>query len=128
MLNELKALLDKIRPRFKSNIDPDLYDYDFWTKTEKTAKKEREKALEKALKHRKETDITEGTVVNGMMYSLELKITQTSKFDKEVFIEKLLEKYGKTLNRVELRELATASVVPAGDRKAFSITSNTEGL
>lgn len=113
--NEIRLLIDKLRPKYENNTDPLIFDYDFYTNLEKHAKKERENALNRLIADK---PVEEGRIVKGKMWALDLKITPMNLFDKETFIDKILQKY-KNVERHVLRELAGVSL-KSSERKYYT--------
>lgn len=120
MLPEIIKVRDRLAPKSSSNIDPTLFNYKFWTDLEKLSKKHRTLALDAAQKLSDDASKV-GTIVSGGRFILTHSVSNPiSAFDKEVFIEKILEKY-PSVSRHELRELATASVVEGSRRHTYSV-------
>lgn len=115
--NEIRLVLDKLRPKYENNTDPLIFDYDFFTELEKYAKKERADKLNAIVKD-PESLHESGRVVRGSAWALDLKVDQTNSFDKEVFIDNILTHYKDKVSRPILRELAGKSTKP-GERKSF---------
>lgn len=128
MKNEIKDLADRLRreQKFKSNIDGLIWDYGFYTELNRLVKKQREETLAVALTAGGNKPLESGTtVVKGQKLNIDLKIIDMSKFDKEVFISKIMAYYGDKVDGFKLRELAMESVVPSGDRKEFKVVDKT---
>lgn len=120
MLSQLISLRNSLQPHSTSNNDAVQFNYLFWTDLEKTAKKERAKALttvQKASKHPEKA----GIILRGAMFETELTQSEPRRtFDKEVFIDLIVEKYGETIPKHELRELATKAVVEGNRSNTFT--------
>jgi hypothetical protein len=120
---EIRKLIDNLRPKFEGNLDPLIWDYNFYTELEKLAKKERQATLDMIMRDR---EIKEGRVARGKQWALDLKIVLMNVFDKELFIENLIKRFGvEKLPRHELREIATTSVVQQ-ERKTFKAVDREE--
>ena len=115
--NEIRLVLDKLRPKYENNTDPLIFDYDFFTELEKYAKKERADKLHAVIKD-PESLRESGRIVRGKAWALDLKVDPTNSFDKEVFIDNIIEHYKDKVSRPILREIAGKSL-KSGERKSF---------
>jgi hypothetical protein len=125
MLNELIKLRNSKQPPSLNNVDAILFDYKFWTELESLTKKHRSLALD-TLKSACVDAEQPGIILTGKRFFAFLKLSKPIRaFDKEVFIEKLLEKLPNIPKHV-IRECATEAVVETTPRKTYSVEDNDE--
>lgn len=129
MRTQIADLISKLRDdqKFKSNVDGIIYDYSFYTDLEKLAKKSREEHLKKALAAGGNKPLVDGIVADGNRLAIELVIGVMSRFDKELFISKILTAFPE-IPSFRLRELATEAVVRDGERKVFKVVNKNESF
>lgn len=110
----------ELQPHFKDNVDVLIYDYDFFTKLESIAKKEREKSKEKLLATCDDPK-KEGVIIRTAVQQVEHKATAPVKgFNVEVFIELLLKQF-PDIPKHKLRQCATEAVVPGEPRRSYVV-------
>lgn len=113
------AMRNKLQPHFKDNSDTLLFDYDFYTRLESLAKKEREKSKEIVLSLSSTPD-AEGTLVRTKQQLLVCKKSAPTKvFDLDTFIELAVKEL--KIDKHKLRELVPKAKIDGSVRKTYSV-------
>lgn len=114
------AMRNKLQPQTKSNLDPMIHDYEFFTQLASFADKEREKARDKLIAFADKPADFVGTMIRTENKVFIKKQTAPVKaFSKDEFIEKVATAF--KIDKFKLKELATASVVEGKPRTSYIV-------
>lgn len=111
---------NELQPHFNDNIDIMIFDYDFYTKLESFAKKEREKSKVKLIDYADKPDDFVGALLRTQkqLFHVEQSAPPQS-FDKDAFINAVAEQF--KIDKFKLKEIATASVKEGTPRRSYKV-------
>lgn len=109
-----------LQPKFNDNIDPMIFDYDFFTQLESFVKKEREKAKAKMIDFADKPDDFEGVILRTATQQVSVKRSAPAQsFNLDLFIDLVSAKHG--IDKFKLRELVSQSTVDGSRRTTYSV-------
>lgn len=123
LTSSVVKIRNDLQPHFTDNTDIILYDYDFYTALESWAKKEREKAKEKAIALSSKPADYCGILLRTTKQKLTRSISAApQQFDLNLFIKSVSDQY--KIDRFKLVELAGNSKSPGTGRTTIRVEEN----
>lgn len=123
LTSSVAKIRNELQPHFTDNTDIMLFDYDFFTKLESFAKKERERAKTRLIDFADKPDDFVGTLIRTSAQSFSVEQSAAPKsFDKDAFISTVATEF--KIDKFKLKEIAAASVKEGTPRRTYKVEAN----